>query len=62
MTQPGYAGSPIIELNGSQDTEPGSFGNGLRIDAPNSTVRGLVINRFNDPQLMIAHQLASVRK
>ncbi len=62
MTQPGHAGSPLIELNGSQDTEPGSFGNGLRIDAPNSPVRGLVINRFNDPQLIIAHQLTSVRQ
>jgi len=45
MTQPGNAGSPIIELKGRQDIAPGSFGNGLRIDAPPSTVRGRVNDR-----------------
>ena len=41
-TQPGFAGSPIIELNGS-----GAAGaTGLSITAGNSVVRGLVINRF----------------
>lgn len=42
-TQPGYAGAPLIELNGS-----GASGqaNGLSISAGNSTVQGLVINRF----------------
>jgi CSLREA domain-containing protein len=40
-TQPGFAGSPIIELNGAS-----AFGaDGLKITAGNSTVRGLVINR-----------------
>src|SRR6266540_575054 len=41
-TQPGFAGSPLIELNG------GSAGSaaGLRITAGSSTVRGLVINGF----------------
>ena len=41
-TQPGYAGKPIIELDGSQS------GNelALSIGAGGSTVRGLVINRF----------------
>jgi uncharacterized repeat protein (TIGR01451 family) len=42
-TQPGYAGSPIIELNGAS---AGQNANGLVISAPNCTVRGLVINRF----------------
>jgi hypothetical protein len=42
-TQPGYAGTPIIEINGA-NTAPGS--NGLTITSGNSTVRGLVINRF----------------
>lgn len=42
-TQPGFAGTPIIELNGSS-TPPGT--NGLLISAGSSTVRGLVINRF----------------
>jgi CSLREA domain-containing protein len=42
-TQPGFAGAPIIELNG---TSAGSGVNGLLISGGNSTVRGLVINRF----------------
>ena len=41
-TQPGFAGSPLIELNG---TSAGS--NGLSISASNSVVKGLVINRFS---------------
>src|SRR5262249_30252921 len=41
-TQPGFAGMPVIELNGSR------AGNvdGLVITAGNSTIRGLAINRF----------------
>ena len=42
-TQPGFAGTPIIELDGSA---AGSGANGLRISAGGSTVTGLVINRF----------------
>ncbi|HWP43125.1 MAG TPA: PKD domain-containing protein, partial [Blastocatellia bacterium] len=42
-TQPGFAGSPLIELNGSS---AGPSAVGLRISAGRSTVRGLVINRF----------------
>ncbi len=43
-TQPGYSGSPIIELKG-----PGGFGStfGITLEAGNSTIRGLVINNFN---------------
>ena len=44
-TQPGFAGSPIIELDGSN---AGSGVDGLQITAGSSTVRGLVINRFGD--------------
>src|SRR6185436_6961472 len=42
-TQPGYAGAPLIELNGA-----GAKGksNGLKVAAGNCTVQGLVINRF----------------
>lgn len=40
-TQPGFSGTPIIELDGISE----SF-NGLDITAGNSTVKGLVINRF----------------
>jgi hypothetical protein len=42
-TQPGYSGAPLIELNGSQTT-----GNGFQITAGNSTIRGFIINRFNN--------------
>jgi parallel beta-helix repeat protein len=42
-TQPGFAGTPIIELNGSSTVNP----QGLIITAGNSTVRSLVVNRFN---------------
>jgi uncharacterized repeat protein (TIGR01451 family)/CSLREA domain-containing protein len=42
-TQPGFAGVPLIELNG---TNAGESANGLAISASNCTVRGLVINRF----------------
>jgi CSLREA domain-containing protein len=42
-TQPGFAGTPIIELDGSI---AGSGANGLRITGGGSTVTGLVINRF----------------
>ena len=47
-TQPGFAGSPIIELSGALAGQA----NGLEITGGGSTVRGLVINRFtenNDP-------------
>ncbi len=43
-TQPGYAGTPLIELNG---TAAGAGVDGLRIDGGSSTVRGLVINNFS---------------
>lgn len=41
-SQPGYAGTPVIELNGSNIT-----GNGLDISSGTSEVRALAINRFN---------------
>jgi Domain of unknown function (DUF4347)/Bacterial pre-peptidase C-terminal domain len=43
-TQPGFSGTPLIELNGSN----AGIANGLKITAGNSTVKGLIINRFND--------------
>jgi titin len=42
-SQPGYAGKPLIELNGAS---AGSSSDGLRLPAGNSTIRGLAINRF----------------
>jgi hypothetical protein len=43
-TQPGFAGTPIIELDG---TNAGASTNGLILASGSSTVRGLVINRFS---------------
>lgn len=42
-SQPGYAGTPIVELDG---TNAGVNVTGVFLTAGNSTVRGLVINRF----------------
>jgi hypothetical protein len=42
-SQPGYSGTPLIELSGSQ----AGSGDGLLITAPNVTVRGLDINDFS---------------
>lgn len=43
-TQPGYAGTPLIELDGSL---AGASAVGLSIAGGNSIVRGLVVNRFD---------------
>ncbi len=55
-TQPGFTGSPLIELDGS-----GAGGNaaGLQITAGNSTVRGLVINGFSQSGIAIIGSNAS---
>jgi CSLREA domain-containing protein/uncharacterized repeat protein (TIGR01451 family) len=42
-TQPGYTGSPIIELNGASS---GAATNGFNLLGSNCTIRGFVINRF----------------
>ena len=49
-TQPGFAGKPIIELNGSN---AGPKDNGLRLTGGDSTIRGLVINGFAGHGLII---------
>jgi hypothetical protein len=43
-SQPGYTGTPMIELNGAG---AGPDADGLRIIAGSSLVRGLIINRFS---------------
>ena len=43
-TQPGFAGTPLIELNGAN---AGANSDGLRLSAGNSTIRGLAINRHS---------------
>jgi hypothetical protein len=47
-TQPGYAGTPLIQLDGATASTTSSSVNGLTISGGNSTVEGLVINRFNN--------------
>src|SRR5436309_775386 len=49
-TQPGYAGSPLIELNG---TSVGLNQPGLYITAGSTTIKGLVINRFNSHGILL---------
>ena len=44
-TQPGFAGTPIIELSGAL---AGAGANGLVISGGNSTVRGLVVTRWSN--------------
>ena len=43
-TQPGYAGAPLIEINGAG---AGAGVNGLSVNAPNVIIKGLIINRFS---------------
>jgi uncharacterized repeat protein (TIGR01451 family) len=43
-TQPGYAGSPLIALDGSNETTAGSA---IVISAGNTTIKGLSINGFS---------------
>jgi parallel beta-helix repeat protein len=49
-TQPGFADRPIIELNGSN---AGEAATGLNIATENSTVQGLIINRFDGTGIII---------
>lgn len=48
-TQPGYQGTPIVELDGTGL----STGNGLVIKASGTTVRGLAIGRFNNAGILL---------
>jgi CSLREA domain-containing protein len=50
-TQPGFVGSPLIELNG---TGAGAVTAGLDITGGGSLVRGLTINRFSGPGIRVA--------
>jgi hypothetical protein len=46
-TQPGYAGTPVIELNGT------AVATGIHISAGGSTVRGFSINRFSGDGILL---------
>ena len=47
-TQPGFSGTPLIELNGPMAPGPGLF-----VNAPGSTIRSLVINGFDNGGIII---------
>jgi hypothetical protein len=44
-TEPGFAGTPIVELDGSQVP---AFSTGLTVQADNCTIRGLVVHSFDN--------------
>jgi trimeric autotransporter adhesin len=50
--QPGYAGKPLIELDGTTAFSNGGIG--LFLSGGNSTVKGLVINRFHTGGIQLA--------
>lgn len=52
-SQPGFAGTPIIELNGSS---AGADADGLTLVTSASAVRGLVINRFSGDGIVLLDQ------
>ena len=54
-TQPGFPGTPIIELNGN-----GLAGNGFNITAFDTTIRGLIINRFGSNGIVLRDGLSIV--
>lgn len=49
-TQPGYAGKPLIELNGSS---AGSSTDGIRVSGAGVIIKGLVINRFGGSGILV---------
>jgi uncharacterized repeat protein (TIGR01451 family) len=49
-TEPGYAGMPLIELDGAK---AGGGVEGLNLTAGHSTVEGLSINRFGDQGILV---------
>ncbi len=53
-TQPGYAGSPLLEIRGDSVTSTGLFGNyGIVVMSSNSIIRGLAINGFRDGGIFV---------
>lgn len=58
-TQPDFQNAPLIELNGAQ---AGSFEDGLVFAAPNSSLRGLVINRFAGNGIVINADNVAIRQ
>ena len=50
-TQPGFSGSPLIELNGANAA---NAANGLRLFSNNSRIRGFIINRFGGNGIQVS--------
>jgi hypothetical protein len=50
QSQPGFAGSPLVEVNGEL---AGAGADGLDLTGGGSTVAGLVVNRFAGPGLLL---------
>lgn len=50
-TQPGYSSKPLIEIRGDK-----TWGDGLRIGGGNSTVKGLIINRFSGNGMILVNK------
>jgi CSLREA domain-containing protein len=55
-SQPGYSGTPLIELDGSL----AGVADGLQIRGNNSTVKGLAVNRFSRDGIRIRAQFAKI--
>ncbi len=55
-TQPGFAGTPLIEINGAN---AGAV-SGFRVLAGGSTLRGLIINRFGNTGISLESRLNTV--
>ncbi|HEX6586971.1 MAG TPA: CSLREA domain-containing protein, partial [Solirubrobacterales bacterium] len=58
-SQPGFSGTPIVELNGSS---AGSTTDGLTVSAAATTIKGLVINRFGRSGIHLSGSTGSVVK
>ena len=56
-SQPGFSGTPLIELDGRL---AGDVTDGLRIETDSTTVRGLVINRFGGNAIVINSGVGNV--
>ncbi|MBX3292304.1 MAG: CSLREA domain-containing protein [Acidobacteria bacterium] len=56
-TQPGYGGSPLIEIRG----DAGNLATGLRVGANEVKISGLAINRFSNSMIQIGGSSAQVR-
>lgn len=55
-TQPGFAGTPIVELNGDKSAVRGVF-----VNSPGSTIRSLVVNGFSTGGIILGTSSAGSR-